>query len=425
MTMRRLRALGRAGLLLLAFAMPAGAEEDGAAVMADGPDLDELIAIARRLNPDLAVAALESDAAAAKVAGADSLPDPKLIWQPMDIPRSDSTYLPSRLPRTDKLFVQQEFPLWGKRDLRREIALADSRKAVLLQQVAENEVVARVKAAYAEYHQIHQVMDLDRELLPRVAAVARQAAARYAQGVGGQQEATSAEIERTQLANELLTLDAERRKAKVRLNTLLGREPAAPISEMPHLRPVPLSIDLARLTDRALAANPELRADDHAIDSAEHGVALAEKGWYPDIAVTVGGVEAMGRFDGYEAMLEVNIPLRGGLRDADIGQAKAMAGVARARRQAKQLEIGNALNDAWWSLEAARQLEKNFADSALPQARLGFESAARAYALGKGDFIMVLTAEQQWRKTHLDGLRAELEQQIRLAELEKLVGGEL
>ncbi|MDR3435770.1 TolC family protein [Telmatospirillum sp.] len=388
-------------------------------------DLDHLIAIAKQMSPELAAAALESDAAAAKVAGADSLPDPKLQWQAMDIPRDGSNYLPGRLPKTDKFFLQQDFPLWGKRDLKREIAVANSQKAAALRVVAEAELIARVKAAYAQYHQIHQAIDLDQELLPRLSTIAKLAGARYGQGVGKQQEATGAEIERTELVSELVRLDAERRKAKVRLNSLVGRDGNAPIDETPHLRPIPADLELGDLTDRADRLNPELRAQNSEIEAADGSVTLAEKSWYPDLGVSVGAVKANGRFDGYEAMLEVNIPIRGGLRDADIGEAKAMSGAVKSKRRAKELEIQSALSDAYWNLEAARKMEKLMLDSSLPQARVGFESAAHAYELGKGEFAMVLSAEQQWRKTHLAHLQAQLEQQMGLAEIEKLIGGDL
>lgn len=391
----------------------------------DVPDLDQLIVIARQTSPELAAAALESDAAAAKVAGAGSLPDPKFQWQPMDIPRGENNYLPSQFPRTDKFFLAQEFPLWGKRDLKRDIAEADAKKLAAMRVVVENELVARVKAAYAEYHEVHQAMDLDHELLPRLSTIARVAAARYAQGVGSQQEATSAEIERTQLESELVSLEASRRALRVRLNTLIGREPRASIVEMPHLRPIPKELELSDLTDRALRLNPELQVQDSAIASADKTTDLAEKGWYPDIAVTFGPVKSYGQFAGYEGLLEVTLPIRGDLHDSEIGEAKAMAGAARSKRTAKELEIQNDLTDAYWTLEAAARMERLIVDSSLPQARIGFESAEHAYEVGKGEFIMVLTAEQQWRKTHLDHLKAQLEQQIRLAEIEKLVGGEL
>jgi outer membrane protein TolC len=420
--MRRLKSLFM-GVVLLS--LPTFAWAEGMVHQTDAGDLGELIAIARQMSPELAVAALESDAANAKIVGADSLPDPKLQWQAMDIPRSDATYLPGRLPRTDKLFIEQDFPLWGKRDLKREIAVANSRKAAELKKVVENELVARVKIAYAQYHQIHQAMDLDHELLPRLAAIAKLAGLRYGQGVGRQQDVTGAEIEKTELVAELTRLDADRRKAKVRLNTLLGRETNAPISEVSELRIIPPNLDLADLTDHAQRFSPDLKAQAADIDAAEHGSELAEKSWYPDIGVTVGAVKANGRFDGYETMLEINIPIRGDLRDSEIGEAKAMAGAAKSKLRAKSLEIESQMTDAYWNLVAAQRMEKLMVESSLPQAQIGFESAVHGYELGKGEFIMVLSAEQQWRKTHLTHLQIQLEQQIGLAEIEKLSGGEL
>ncbi|HXP96917.1 MAG TPA: TolC family protein [Telmatospirillum sp.] len=411
--------------ILLSAPFSARSAEMAHSGMIGSSDLDQLIATARQMSPELAVAALESEAAAAKVAGADSLPDPKLQWQAMDIPRDSSSGLPGRLPRTDKVYVQQDFPLWGKRDLKRQIAEANSAKAALLKKVVETELVARVKVAYAQYHQIHQTMDLDNELLPRLTTIAKLAGARYGLGVGKQQEATSAEIERTELASELVRLDGERRKAKARLNTLVGRSPNEPIAETPLLRPIPSVIDLAEVTDRAQRFNPDLKAQDAEISSTDRTTDLAEKSWYPDVGVSVGAVKANGRFDGYEAMLEVNIPLRGGLRESEIGEAKAMAGAAKTKRRLKELAIENMLADSYWSLESARRVEKLIVDSSLPQARIGFESAAHAYELGKGEFIMVLSAEQQWRKTHVAHLQAQLEQQMGLADIERLMGDDL
>ena len=407
--------------LALLLAVPARAMDRGTGVA----DLDDLIAVARQMNPELALAALDNDAASARVTGADSLPDPKLIWQAMDIPRSNATGLPGRLPRTDKLFVQQDFPLWGKRDLKREIAEADSRKAAVLRQAVEDELIARLKTAYADYHQAHQTMDIDRALLPRLTAIAKLARARYMQGVGRQQEATGAEIERSQLAVELANVEVARHRARIRINGLLGRTAEAPIAETPHLRPIPADLELNRLTDLAFHRNPLLLAEDAGIQGAEAGQRLAEKSWYPDLGASVGAVKANGRFDGYEAMLEVNIPIRGDLRESEIGQAKVESGKARTRRQLRELEIGNAVAESFWSLRAATAAERQITEVALPQAQIGFDGAVRAYEVGKGDFITVLTAEQQLRKAEIDQLKAQLDQQMQLAEIEKLAGGPL
>jgi outer membrane protein, heavy metal efflux system len=81
---------------------------------APGATLEEVLAIARRLSPELAARALDTEAAQARVEIAGSLADPTLRITSDEIDRTSG-------PRQNKMFftVEQEFPLWGKRDLKR------------------------------------------------------------------------------------------------------------------------------------------------------------------------------------------------------------------------------------------------------------------------------------------------------------------
>jgi outer membrane protein TolC len=53
------------------------------------------------------------------------------------------------------------------------------------------------------------------------------------------------------------------------------------------------------------------------------------------------------------------------------------------------------------------------------------ESALASYRTGRVDFSTLLDAQRQMRRTRLDLLKIELEQQMRLAEIERIVGEEL
>ena len=79
-----------------------------------------MLVIARRLSPDLAARALDTEAALARVEIAGSLPDPMVRVTSDEIDRT-------RGPRQNKMIygVEQEFPLWGKRDLKRDQASAE------------------------------------------------------------------------------------------------------------------------------------------------------------------------------------------------------------------------------------------------------------------------------------------------------------
>lgn len=414
--------------LSLALASPAWAQQHvhGGAV---GASVDELVEMVRAMNPEVQVMALEADAAAARVEGAGSLADPKVTFLVEGWQRDFPSYLPRNSSGgTDKTVrITQELPFWGKRDLKREIAEAGAKKAAVLKRAVENDLVAKVKVAYAEYHQAHLTIDLAKNLRGRLDTLTKLAAARYGQALGKQQDVTRAGVEKSMLDTEIARMQAERRKARVKINRLLNRDLTAPLVEEPHPRPIPPTetLEVAALTERAQAANPDLLAQDAVIAGADKSVALAEKGWYPDFEVGVGAMRRDGQWDNYEAMVSMNVPIQWGLRTSEIGEAKAMSAAARQRRKAREIELGNEVEDALISLEASRQVETLLRENALPQAEIGFQAAAKSYELGRTDFLDVLTAEQQLWKTNIDLLKVQFDQQIRLAEVEKLIGGEL
>ncbi|MBC7908134.1 MAG: TolC family protein [Rhodospirillaceae bacterium] len=381
------------------------------------------------MNPEIQVVALEAEAAAAKVEGAGSLADPKVTFLVEDWRRDFPSYAPSSSSSgtTKTLRLSQELPFWGKRDLKREIAEAGARKASILKRAVENDLIAKVKVAYAEYHQAHLAIDLAKNLRGRMDTLARLAGARYAQGLGRQQDVTRAAVEKALLDTEIARTEADKRKARAKINRLLARDLSAPLVEAPNPRPIPAkeALDLAALTDRAQTANPELLAQEAIIDGADRSLSLAEKSWYPDFEVGVGAVRREGRVDNYEAMVSMNLPIQWGLRNSDIGEANAMAAAARQRRKARENELGNEVQDAYFSFEAARSVEILLRENALPQAEIGFQTAAKSYELGRTEFLDVLTAEQQLWKTQIDQLKVGLDQQTQLAEMEKLIGGEL
>jgi outer membrane protein TolC len=422
--MRHFWAVLAIGLLL---ASPAGAADRPDAV---GGSLDELIALARRMSPEMQIAALDAEAALARVEGAGALADPKLSLSVEDWNRNrDGGSFPGNpvAGTTKKLRLSQELPFWGKRDLKREIAAAGARQAAALTRQVENDLVAKVKIAYAEYHSAHLVIETARDLRGRLDTVSRLARARYAQAQGRQQDVTRAEVEKSVLATEIVRMEGERRKARARINRLLSRPLDAPLVETPEPRPIPAmeTLDLAALTERAQSANPEITAQLAAIEGSDKAVSLAEKSWYPDFELGIGAVKRDGDWRGYEAMLSMTLPVQIDRRTSDIGEAKALAGAARTRRELRALELGNAVADSWISLRSAREVEALLRESQLPQAEIGFFAAAKGYEQGRSDLLDVVLSEQQMWKSHIDLVKVLFEQQVRLAELEILVGGDL
>jgi cobalt-zinc-cadmium efflux system outer membrane protein len=121
-------------------------------------------------------------------------------------------------------------------------------------------------------------------------------------------------------------------------------------------------------------------------------------------------------------MLELNIPLQQGARRAQEREAQAMLDAARSRREAVANQVLSDLSENLAALDSAQRTEQLTKSSLLPQTELTFQAALAGYENGKLDFATLLDAQRQVRLAKQSQLKAQLEAQMRLAEIEKLVG---
>jgi outer membrane protein TolC len=168
--------------------------------------------------------------------------------------------------------------------------------------------------------------------------------------------------------------------------------------------------------------NPQLFADTSRIKSAELGRELALKNRYPDFTLAVTPTQMQSRISEWSLMLEVNIPLQQASRRAEEREAQAMLDAAQSRRAATANQVASELSEGLAGLDAAQRTEQLATSSLLPQAELTFQAALAGYENGKLDFATLLDAQRQVRQAKQAQLKAQLEAQMRLAEIEKLLG---
>ena len=409
-------------LAILLVAAPACAEPP-VSLQAPGATLDEVMAIARRLSPELAARALDTEAAQARVAIAGSLVDPTLRITSDEIDRTGG-------PRQNKMLytVEQEFPLWGKLDLRRDQANADVARSRADTRATEAELIEKVKVAFAQYYQSDQAIRTTEDLHRVVHDMARVARDRYAQGRGSQPEVYKAEVEITRLATEIVRLETRRRSAAARLNALLARPIDAPLARPVKLRALPSATALApdALMQRARAGNPSLAGREAQIAAAAAGKQLADKNWYPDVMLKAGAIDRTGNGpNGYLAEIGLRVPLQWGLHDAQQREAAAQVGAAQARRQAQELQIQGELGEFAADLAGSRKTADFIRTQLLPQSQALLRSGTAGYGLGRVELVDVLRAEHDLADQRIELLSAEFDQQRQLAAIERLVGGDL
>ena len=191
-----------------------------------GTTLEGLLTVSRQLS--LRAAALDTAAAAAKAEGADALDDPML----------SAGYQYYRNPNVFSgvaVTVTQSFPLWGKRDLRRQAALADTAAARGREQSTRDESDERIKVSFAQYYAISRQMAVNRNIVGVARRMNAAASARYGQGGGSQADIIQALSEETTAKIEIAHLEGERNAIRARIDALIARPVDAPLAEPTRL----------------------------------------------------------------------------------------------------------------------------------------------------------------------------------------------
>ncbi len=419
------RTIGVSGCLLAALAglwgAPAQAQDQ-----LPGASVESLLEYAREHNPEFTAMRLEADAAGERVTQAGALPDPKFRVELRDITKfgeQSPTLSPSGVGST-RYLLMQDMPWFGKRDLKRQAAELDAEGARGQAMGSWVELAARIKSAYAQLYSVYRSERYGREVLDLMGRLEGIARVRYAGGLAAQQDVVRAQIEQTGMRAELIALENERRQLQARLNALLARPAGAPLAEPGQLRPVPALAQLEHtaIEERVRARNPLLFTERARIGSAEKNRELAYKNRYPDFTLGVSPIQYGNAVEEWELMVELNLPLQQASRRAQQRESEAMLSAARARSEATSNQVLADLAEHLAGLEAARRTESLTAGSLLPQAELSFRAALAGYETGKVDFSTLLDAQRQILQARLGRLKAEVEMQVRLAEIERLLG---
>lgn len=395
-----------------------------------GSDVQGLLTFARQQSPELRAMREEAEAAAQRVTPAGALNDPVLRVELMNVNNYGRDAAPSLLPSKvgeTKYTLMQQLPLWGKRELKRDAAAADALQAEARAIAGWAELAARIKATHAESFRAAGNERLAKEQLGLMTRIEQVAQVRYASGLAPQADAIRAQLEQTAMRSELIMLDSEKRQINARLNALLARDSSAPLADAVTLRVLPTlsTADASALAERARSTNPQIQAELARVAVAQKTRDLAQRNRYPDLTVGISPSQMGSRITTWGVMVEMNIPLQKEARRGEQREADAMAAAARSKVEALQLQLVGDLAANIAGLEASHRNEQLLTTQLLPQSELGFRSALAAYESGRTEFSMVIEAQRQIRKARQEILKSQVEAQMRLAEIERIVGEDL
>ncbi len=250
-----------------------------------GATVESVVAFARRLNPTVAAASLDFDAAFHKIGTAGVLADPTLVLEAWDV---NSVGVGQR-----RFGIEQEFKLWGKYGLERNIAEADADAAKFQGRATVTELIAQVIAAHGEYNAAYEAVGISTEIKRRYDEMLGLLRSRYGATSVDQQDVIRAEIEAATAEGDVVRRQGELKSAAARLNSLIGRPSLAPLAAPTGFRTVK-SVSLAQAQALARSANPMLALAGAQSNSAAQTKSLTELNYYPDVTLGAKYVQRPG-----------------------------------------------------------------------------------------------------------------------------------
>ena len=394
-----------------------------------GATVQSLLQLAQERNPEFSAMRHEASAASERVLPAGALMDPRLKMEFQDITKAGEqapALLPSDVAST-AYTLTQELPWSGKRELRRTIATLEAEASQGRAKQTWAELAAHIKALFVQRYLVQVNQRLAGDNLELMLQLEKVLQVRYAGGLAAQQDITRIHVEHTGMRAELLALAGEWRQSTTRLNTLLARAADAPLAAPTALRalPEPAKLDFAALAERLRQANPQLFIESARLRSAEKSRDLAYKNRYPDFTLGLTAMQRQSSIKEWGFMVELNLPLRDGVLQSQERESEAMLSAARSRQEAAANQALADLSENLIALESARQTAHLMTYSLMPQADLTWRAALAGYENGKADFATLLDAQRQIRGARQSQIKAQVEAQMRLVEIERLLGEDL
>ena len=400
-----------------------------APVVADlaGPHpVGEYIQVALTQNPEIQAARKKLEALAHQVPVAASLPDPMLNVTAQPEPVQTAAGQQELI-----VAANQKFHWFGKLETRASVAEAKTNVARAQLAAVELGTIAKVKRAYYELYFIQQtitVTEAEQKLLVEIREVAN---TRYKAGSTSQQDVLRADLEVSNVENELIRLRQKLASGQARLARLLHIAPQTQVAALNDLVEEQAPQDLELLQQQAVNARPELHTLLAAIRRDRSAVNLARLDYKPDVTLGLSWIDvadagispvANGR-DSFLLSAGVNLPIYRKRLDSSIRSAEAK--VVSTAREYDSLRDGTLeeVTDLFAQARSQEELLLLFREDILPKARQTLEVSNQAYNVGEVDFLQLIDNWRQLLRYEVNYYRLEASLRQTIAELERVVGG--
>jgi outer membrane protein TolC len=387
-------------------------------------ELQPLIEEALTNSHDLYVTDAKGKASAAKVKQAGSLPDPMLMIGYQN--EGWSNYSFGRMEGAQWMYsLSQMFPFPGKRSLKGEMALRDSETAAAMNRAARLGTVARVKELYYDLFLVHKDLDLVRERTALFGRIEDAALARYATGMGQQQEVLMAQTEKYMLLERETMLNQKRVSIEAMLTSVVGRDELRPFGRPQEPSATVFAASVDDLIQQALERSPEVQSRQKMLMASQAGVDMAEKEFFPDVTLTGTVAKRSGEFeDMWSLTATFNIPLYYRSRQSQaLAEARAMSISAVHDLAGIKSMLASNIRDGVSMIRSSEQLMDLYRQGLIPKTYQDFELSLSGYRTGTVEGITVVSRLKALLDYETSYWAQFVEREKAIARIEALTGG--
>jgi outer membrane protein, heavy metal efflux system len=419
------RTLGLA-LCAAAYCSFAVAAESKAPQLRANPTLSDYIRYALRNNPGLDAEHHRVLAARERVTQARTLPDPRLSYKYF-IERVETRTGPQR----QAFGLSQTIPWPGTLLAAGDARTAEARAAQEIHQVKSLALVAKVRRTYYEYAYLARARDVVEDMMKLLATVEEIARARYKVSEANHPNLIRLQVEYARLEDRLKTLNIMRSPIVARLNAALNRPVAAHLPWPAQLPDAELRATAEEILAIIHRDNPELKALDQRIKSANHTLTQATRAPIPSVTLGVewiqtgsargSGVSNSGN-DPIAAMVSVTIPIWWGKYKAAQREARARLRTTALRKDNRTNLIAAESRMILFRLRDAERKVSFYRDTLIPKAEQALTVTERAFSVGKATFADFVDAERTLLELRLSYELARTQAATEIAEIDAMLG---
>jgi outer membrane protein TolC len=414
-------------IVLLLFACP----RDAAVAETENPsEIEKLIEEAVNNNPRLKSFGEAVSVMRERPSQVTSLDNPRLKLSIMNLPTD--TYDFDQEPMTQKqITLMQKFPFPGKLELKGKAAEQDVNISSNDYSVQRNILIKDVKTAYARVLFLDSALEITEQNRALLREFVRIVETKYEVGLGIQQDVLKAQLELSKMTDRIISFTHKREKAVAKLNTLLNRPVQTGFSTDNKVKMTDLTLSFEELKEIADAANPMLHRSKHRIEKNQNLLQLANRNYYPDfdIGLSYGQREdtpMLERADFVSAFVTVKLPLwLNKKEDRKVAETEAAVRKALADHNSIKNTIYFQIKNLMADIRSSSERIELFRSGLIPQSRLALESALSAYKVNKVDFLTLVSSQITLYNFELEQIRAISEHEIKLAELEAVIGSRI